>query len=847
MGRKPVSTSYLLTRLGSMSLFWRLRHKLQLINFKRLRMGFVARVKINNIATEASVLGALSRGTVIPIALSLLVGIGIYAFEENMHILLNYSWLNSSFIGDYLRHSLNEENYVQMLTAIAGVSGVLLGLYFTAISTLANAYSSVSSDIRELILNDKINDRYVRVIAFITAQSVVLLALTVYNPLPLHLAFPLLTILSSVAVFAFVNLSTRTFRMSDPTIFFRALSTELLNWVEKATYSGWQWQNPNFQTHYRKRAYRTATTLATLTRVSREKNELRGESYSQLLRNLLALVNYYAQKKRFIPINSAWYHKKYLHKQWYLTETTELETATQTNTTLSPKEIPHPTWLEDIILDEVFDGLSQAINKGEIQSLYAEAMVLPDFFREMAENWRATESEKWFTKFADNAVSDICTQEITDEQMPYSIGLVDILASLPMALELGLIDAINKLDIDKLREQLQKTKWSENNSPYRINLPSSVIKALEEVHEGVVFEIQARSKHKTQNWYITELAFNSIDMDIYKQWQSTIKLLDEWYFETGKRLKKAKKYKHSATVYSRAIELAWKMDSHIENIKQQVELMRRDSKIDFTHRPDWKWDDEHDRVKKFREKAIQGQADLIPHLWNTEKPDPELPDFFGGVVHRTGEACYEALADGDSEGFKKLFRTYFFGILGIFESIRSNKEVQGWEQSSAIAWMSEPIIDLFDISGYAYIYSELYDKPEIWVDCKNVWDAYISELPQQLDSFAVISKYHQTPRMMITPRATLRSKWEILLAQKLIDLPRQETADVFSRGSADHQSQLIRNIAPSSDLPSMYCDAIDVFTVKYFLERDGDNSDLDYGIDNSKVSHVNDVDGDSDV
>ena len=184
-----------------------------------------------------------------------------------------------------------------------------------------------------------------------------------------------------------------------------------------------------------------------------------------------------------------------------------------------------------------------------------------------------------------------------------------------------------------------------------------------------------------------------------------------------------------------------------------------------------------------------------------------------------------------------LFRPYFFGILGIFESVRP--QVLGWEMSSALAWMSEPILDLFDISGYAYIFAEYHNKPEIWSECKTVWDTYLTNVPQQLQPLAVISNYHQTLRLVITPRATLRSRWQIALARLLNDLPRQQTTDFYSRPSVVHQSELIRNIAPWSDsLPHMFTDAIDVFTVKYLITTPTSIA-LDFGISQDKISGIN--------
>lgn len=846
MARKIINWSYVQARLGSNRFFWRLRYGLGWLNFRRLRAGFQFRSKANDTATEVQYWRAMSKGALVPIVLAIAVAVGLYVFERNISFFIGLGWVHDTIVGDYLVHELDNDTYVQLLTTIAGVTGVFLGLYFTAVSTvISNAYSSVSGDVRELILRDRIGNNYVKLVSFLTALSVVLLAFSAAKVTTYHLAIPVLAVVSCLAIFAFVNLGMRAFFLSDPTLFFNTLSGELLKWVKQATYRGYQWKSPSFQEHYRKQALKSATTLATLAKISSEKPELQGESYPRLLRKLLALTSVYQSDKHLIPSGSNWFSKKLQHKQWYLTESTELETATRTDTALRPNEIPDTTWLEDVILDGVFKAFEADLAAGDYQALYNKTVSLPDFFKNTAADWLEGNGEIRLQRLSKYVVDELVAgNEIDEQQEPYSIAIADILASLPMSLELGFIKVVDETDAKKLRTQLSDMKLTKESSPYRFNLPPSTLKILEDVHNGAVFEKLAQAQHKTQNWYVTELVLHDFEMALYQQWQSLMRTLEDWYSETGETLTKAKRYKQAAAVYSRAIEQAWKLDSHIVRLKDLSEALRKDRKTDFIKNAEWDWDKEHDRVAKFRNAAIEGQAKLIPYLWNTKKPDPDMPDFFGGAVHYTGEACFDALVSGDADKFKTLFRPYFFGILGIFESVRP--QVVEWETSSAITWMSEPVLDLFDISGYAYIFAEYHNKPELWGECKTVWDSYLTEVSQQLQSFSVISNYHQTPRLVITPRDPLRSGREIVLGRILNDLPRQRASNFYSQPQVEHQSQLIRNIAPwNDDLPSMFVNAIDVFTAKYLITLPNDTG-LDFGISQDKISSINEQSEDED-
>lgn len=806
------------------------------LNFRRLRISFQLRDKLRNTATEASYWRALSRGVVLPIIFAIVFSLVLYVFEENLPFFTNISWLGNSIIGKILLHPMNKDAYVAILTTIAGVVGVFLGLYFTAVSTvMSNAYSSVPGDVRELILRDRLGNKYVKLLAFLTVLSVILLAFSAMEIAPLHLVIFVLPVLSCLAIFAFVSLGARMFFLSDPTLFFETLSTELMKWISCATARGYQWQNTSFQAHYRKQALKVATTLTTLAKISSKKPELQGESHSRLIRKMLDLTSKYYTRKHLISSNSGWYGKKMRYKQWYLSGSTELEMATQTETPLVPNEIPDTTWLEDFLLDAIFKTFEANIKAGDFQALYPKVIDLQGFFDGFGSNWLVDDGKKWHARLSKNILDRLTNGKSLgdDVQEIHSIATTELLASLPLSIEIGFSRAVNDLNVDELRDKLLRTKWREEESPYAFSLPPSTIKELEKIRDGAIFEKQAHASHKTQNWYVAELALHDLDIALYNQWQSLMELIETWYKETGKALSDAKKYKQSATIYTRAIEQAWKLDNHIERLREVSEALLKDHKT----QAEWDWNKEHKRVAKFRDMAIKGQADLIPHLWSMSEPNHDMPDFFGSAVHRTGEACYEALFAGDSNKFKSLFRPYFLGVLGIFQSLIP--QVSNWETSSALTWMSEPILDLYSISGYAYIFAEYHDKPEIWNECREAWDAILTRTPEQLEPFAAISSYHQTPRGVITPRDSLRSRWAIDLINLLNNIPRQQSSDVFSHPPLEHKSELIRNIAPWSDsMPYMFVDAIDVFTVKYLMTVPA-RTPLDFGVDDSKITHIN--------
>jgi hypothetical protein len=220
-----------------------------------------------------------------------------------------------------------------------------------------------------------------------------------------------------------------------------------------------------------------------------------------------------------------------------------------------------------------------------------------------------------------------------------------------------------------------------------------------------------------------------------------------------------------------------------------------------------------------------------------DEQSQDTPDYLGSAVHRTGEACFDALEEGDIARFRSLFGPYFVGILSTVDRVKP--QVIGWEPSSALTWFSEPIMDLFDISGYAYIFAELHDKPELWEICTRPWQVYLTgdDADLHLRLLAGISE-HQQNLYSLTPRIGLRTRWQTRLGKDFARLPRQanSSANLYWEPPVDHQSAFIRRIAPRHELYS-FINATDIFTIKYLMALPG-AADLDFGIDNSKVHEL---------
>jgi hypothetical protein len=298
------------------------------------------------------------------------------------------------------------------------------------------------------------------------------------------------------------------------------------------------------------------------------------------------------------------------------------------------------------------------------------------------------------------------------------------------------------------------------------------------------------------------------------------------------RLGAAGKHDEAAAVLSRGLEVVWKLERHVYGWRDTVDAIRAEGeRVDFK-RVEWEWDDYREAIRNLRIAVLERLARLIPPLALQDRRD-DIPDFFGFAVHRTGEACYEALGKDDADFFGKLFPAYFVGTLVASERVKT--QVTDLFPEQALTWMFEPIVDCLDLSGYAYLYSELHGDPHLWETCKGAWEKYLAEEDgeERLTRIAALSAFQQM-QFAMTPRSGMRTRWQMALGNALEELPRDDAAVTdhpFGDRPIKHKSRLIRRIAPDEGMigSMLLHNASDVF-IEVFLAKQAGAEDLDFGV-----------------
>lgn len=242
---------------------------------------------------------------------------------------------------------LDYPTYNNILTTLAQIAGIFIGLYFTGISVVVSTvYSKASRDVRNLILEDKVSKLYIRFVALLGAVSLWLMGLFAIQVKPGLLNLFFVLSLGIITIYSFVILGKRIFHFLDPLPLIKDLTHDLQWWIKLATPIGYMWQNPSFQAHYQKQTEGLLTTYKNLVVLVIQNEKLQSEALTNVGTNLLALLRGYESVKQRIPSNSFWFKRTQQHKDWLTTDYTQIEIALQTSTFVQAEAVPDTMWFE---------------------------------------------------------------------------------------------------------------------------------------------------------------------------------------------------------------------------------------------------------------------------------------------------------------------------------------------------------------------------------------------------------------------------------------------------------------------------------------------------------------------
>lgn len=819
-------------RLAQLGYFWAARRALQGAGFRAFRQLFSVRHRILESNTGARSLISLVRLTGVQLLKALLLTVLLFAIND----LAISVWPTIS-------PKLSPETYTTLLATITAIGGVFIGLYYTAISLVAGTiYARVPNNIRDLLAHERVGNVYMRSLSLLTALGVALLAADAVGSKPLALAVPLFGVWTVFAIFAFVSLGARAFDLFDPTTLSYNLFESLRRNYMQMRVGGYRWRDPTFQNHAHRVAHSALDTVSTLADITEKETHLNGQPYASLAKNLIHFLVQYEDAKKEIPTDSRWYGQKYVHPDWYRTSDSTVSIVHQTATTLEPLSESDPRWIEERVLPVVWRCLVVNLEQQREEMVLEVLSYIDAYVKKLAMEGEVEAAlgivEDAFESCAQHLLPP---QEAPQTEEPLTrFGIIDRIAGLAITILLAYRESSEDQSSKLMEQRLTGLDWSRTSAIYKAGFRQQSLKQLEWLQARLSFELEVEGERVSPNWYLHEL----MRLDCSRFCEEALRnLYSRALTVYMKWIEAANDAKHpwlAAVLITREMEYWNKLEYHEESICACWTEYAEPGRLEGLNWPTINIEQRKQEVAERKQQLLRLMSAEANILLLIERPESH-PDFAGQFLHTVGEALITAMYENESEQVQSLFRPYLMASLLLFDRNRPVVDQPDWRQRIDFKVAVAPLIDLMDLSGYAYLYGAYHREESIVQTVADAWNEYLDNTSDEQRPLNILAGAISLTEasLELAHRSVLRSGWQRVAEHRLADLERKE---VFRRGgfglSGDeyvmHDDPLVRVFAAGR---YSFYDGIDLFLAKYLRNRPEFES-VDFGV----VRDRNDMD-----
>lgn len=612
-----------------------------------------------------------------------------------------FVWKDS--ILEYIKY--DKEMFINFLISSLSIAGFLVALFYANLSgVFTSRYAHISSRISKELLNEYANRKYVNAIQnYIIVVLLVLLLNVVGINTDITLA-TMIIVLTIRIIMIFIELSKRIFIYSDISIIAQATMQKMIDIIRRVQVDNYKYDNLNFQNHHYKLIDENINTLSDLSdSLIRDKDH---EGLGKLLNINLVLIANYSKVKNKIPYNSLWFPNTTQTKVWFKENDSELITAINTGTSLSPKLIRDKYFFENRLFEINFKIVCFFIKENQLKNVYNYFEAYHEYFGSFS---KSGDVEYWYTNLQNNIkfIIDKIDFSIV-ERNDYVIGLLDLIS-------LYSIDFISDFSIyiDNLLENISKIKWKKidrtqvlKNNAYFMNNEqfNDFVKRLEN-------ERYVEKRLVTSNEFITEYVYCQLIEQLNTYINMLPKTIDELNKISEKLLDKQLLIE-PALINSRIIELNNKILYRLGILEQQYEQIKQKENGNFKYK-EINFELIKQELKKHYIISVEQFSKIIVGLY-FEKYDIEKNklDFIGQAFYQLTFLMLDLIYEDDYQSFEKLYSN-FAAVCSISNSYIRNVIPADWNQPYVLNKYTMSTINFMNISGFAIYYSHL-KKDDRW-------------------------------------------------------------------------------------------------------------------------------------
>ena len=730
----------------------------------------------------------------------------------NLGVIILILLLERKIIPEYIKIE-SVDLMSDFLIAIIGVAGVFLGLYCSNImSMFSEKYANAPKKIAQLFENDIITNKCIRSITNYLVFGILVLLCNVVGITTGIFMLLVCGIYGIQIIISFGNMSKRTYLFADTYYVTNQLYSEILKNIRNAKGTGFLSNDISFQNHYRKQTQEMLNLLESTNEYSLDKTEYKTLSIENFMGNNLSIVNLYWSAKTEIPYDSYWYADKVVYKKWYSTSDHEIQIALQTGTDIGYKMERDYWWFEDRIFNMNEQCFEYLIKREPVLAFIKWISVFEKLCETAVRSGETAYYLKYVRKLQKKGLSII-----TDKELGVSIDDEMSLAAMMVSVYIDFLIKVREYaQITQVEEVMSKVigkKGFCQKEIYRYCNHANIRK----LSNSIRTEQKVEGERITPDWYMKQTIAKQVYDEFLIIYEEMDRAVNEEIPRIGNRLLKEKKYAGAMLVFSKMNEVKSKAGLAVVLVEKTLYEVKK-YHLETAYK--WREQDEQGILQKMERNYKQ-----IPAKWcqcasfftvQNWKSYDKYPDLLGACYNYLCEFLLESIEENAYEDFAENFDK-LPGMALLYQGISKEelKEMKGAHQQGAvIAVYSNPIIELGEIAGYAYVWGEISGDGRWKELLYTVFEKRIGlekELCEQMINIYEIKKGRRTA---IYNRDTIRTGWRQRMEQAFIENGNLQWRRERFMEILDTENVFLKAVIGHKDYHRLlHCKAYEVFAV----------------------------------
>ena len=604
--------------------------------------------------------------------------------------------------------------FKDVIVIVAGILGVILGLFFTTfLNIITSKYSNINSSIINQLLEQKVINRYFKLLAILVASSIIFQFLLIIGYRPTFISSFIFTVSVIISLLAFIFFGRYSL------IYFNAgnLVFDLINScnnILNRVYKNKNYFNTNQNgKQVLSKIIRNIEKIKIIVEES-AKPQLTNTALDSISDELLSFAIRYNSFKHTFPSDKGWHPKSQKHKRWDEASSTEFEMFSRTGSSLFPETIDDYLYIEKQLINIQFFIYRNIVNSdGKVQLIYNQFK----FLQTISFQCEVELFETFFDKLESYVKNNLKVIDVKENED--NLQLISLYANLLIQYLVGLNHNLERIITEKQLRRLAKAIHNFESTDAIMQFPYSIrIWADKYQHKlsnekfneketlTPLFYTEFELAYQFQN--LLKVSFEKVANDMHKRI-----IAFSNYLRTSKlNLESLEFLSETLDVYNKVKFFSGIIENKIANEINTLNLIKEE-KFSFSDRASLLA-----RNDIFRKKIID---EIWQVGWSSYTvKNKELPDIYGNFYQLICEDILDkAFENKATDLIKFLPQFYTYNFLYI-ESLREKIDSKRFEFTASKLF--PVIVDLFEISAIAIIMFKAYGNVELENSFFSFWD-----------------------------------------------------------------------------------------------------------------------------